>query len=79
MGIITTMGKFCYVECDEPNCSKKIEKSRSDETMVKELAYLCGWKNKGEQWICPTCSEKEKSKKKVKKAPRSPQKTAIEL
>ncbi len=80
MGIIRTMGKFCYVECDLPNCNKKME--HIDEKVLKELAKLCGWVNRGNQWICPVCAEKStlkttpsKKKKKSKKPAKSSQKT----
>jgi len=69
MGLITTMGKFCYIECDMLNCNKKIEKS--DETLLKELAHICGWEYRADQWICPTCTEKEKAKKKLKRSPKA--------
>lgn len=62
MGIIRTMGKFCYVECDLPNCNKKME--HIDEKILKELAKLCGWVNRGNQWTCPECSERTKKKRK---------------
>jgi hypothetical protein len=70
MGIIRTMGKFCYVECDLPNCNKKME--HIDEKVLKELAKLCGWMNRGTQWMCPECSErtKQQQKKKPTKSPR---------
>ena len=65
MSIIKTMGKFCYIQCDMQNCSKKIEKN--DEDTLQEFAKLCGWKIKGKQWICPSCLEKEQEKKKEAK------------
>ena len=69
MGIIRTMGKFCYVECDLPNCNKKME--HIDEKVLKELAKLCGWMNRGNQWMCPECAERTKQKrKKPTKSPR---------
>jgi len=69
MGIIRTMGKFCYVECDLPNCNKKME--HIDEKVLKELAKLCGWMNRGNQWMCPECAERAKQKrKKPTKSPR---------
>ena len=71
MGIIRTMGKFCYVECDLPNCNKKME--HIDEKVLKELAKLCGWMNRGNQWLCPECSER--TKKPRKKPARPSQKT----
>lgn len=55
MGLITTMGKFCYVECDAPNCSKKME--HIDLKILRELADLCGWQNSGDRWVCPQCAE----------------------
>jgi hypothetical protein len=63
MGIIRTMGKFCYVECDQSNCNKKIE--HIDEKVLKELAKLCGWMNRGNQWVCPGCAEETKKKRKT--------------
>jgi len=66
MGIVKTMGKFCYIQCDMQNCSKKIEKN--DENTLQEFARLCGWKSRGNQWTCPDCQEKEKGKKKDQKA-----------
>jgi hypothetical protein len=71
MGIIRTMGKFCYVECDQPNCNKKME--HIDEKVLKELAKLCGWMNRGNQWVCPGCAEE--TKKKRKKPTKSSRKT----
>ena len=62
MGIIRTMGKFCYVECDLPNCNKKME--HIDEKALKELARLCGWLYRTNQWICPQCAEQEKKRRK---------------
>ncbi len=75
MGIIRTMGKFCYVECDLPNCNRKME--HIDEKVLKELAKLCGWMNRGNQWICPECTAK--TKKKRKKPTKSSQKTDSSL
>ncbi len=68
MGLVTTMGKFCYIECDTLNCGKKIEKS--GENLLRELAYLCGWQSRGNQWVCPNCAEKEKAKRMVRRAAR---------
>lgn len=56
MGLVTTMGKYCFITCDGPHCSKKIEHLDTDQ--VKQLARLCGWERHGEQWICPACAEK---------------------
>jgi hypothetical protein len=75
MGIIRTMGKFCYVECDLPNCNKKME--HIDEKVLKELAKLCGWMNRGNQWMCPECAERNKPKR--KKPTKSSKKTGSSL
>jgi len=55
MGLITTLGKFCFIECDGLNCNKKIE--HIDIKLLKELSILCGWKKTGQQWLCPDCKE----------------------
>jgi len=62
MGIVQTMGGYCYIECDIQNCNKKVE--QNDEKALKQLAKLCKWENRGERWICPGCLEKEAQKKK---------------
>jgi len=62
VAVITTMGKFCYIECDSSNCNKKME--HNDLKMLKDLAKSCGWQNKGgDNWICPNCKELAKKKK----------------
>jgi len=61
MGLVRTMGTFCYVECDMRNCSKKYE--HIDEKLLNQMAMLCGWENRKGQWVCPECVEKEKPKK----------------
>jgi len=55
MGLIRTMGGFCYVECDTRNCNKKME--HVDEKLLRQLAGLCGWENRGTEWTCPTCAK----------------------
>ena len=65
MSMVKTMGKFCYIQCDIQNCGKKIEKN--DENTLAEFARLCGWKSRGNQWLCPGCQEKEKGKKREQK------------
>jgi hypothetical protein len=55
MGLIRTMGGFCFIECDTRNCTKKVE--HVDEKLLRELAVLCGWERRGNQWICPDCAE----------------------
>jgi rubredoxin len=54
MGLVTTMGKYCFVECDRPRCSKKIE--HVDPKTLKQLAGLCGWERIDDQWICVDCA-----------------------
>jgi rubredoxin len=53
MSLVTTMGKFCFIHCDGPDCSKKIE--HIDPEQAKQLARLCGWEKIAEQWMCPAC------------------------
>ena len=55
MGMVRTMGTFCYVECDTGNCRKKME--HVDERLLLQLAGLCGWEKRGNQWMCPNCVE----------------------
>ncbi len=55
MGLIKTMGKFCFIQCDMSGCNKKME--NYDEKMLKDLAIACGGMNKGDQWSCPSCKE----------------------
>ena len=61
MGIIRTMGGYCYIECDTQNCNKKVE--QNDEKALKQLAKLCNWENRGERWICPECLAKQAGQK----------------
>jgi len=53
MSLVTTMGKYCFVECDRPGCSKKIE--HVDPKALKQLVRLCGWERIDDQWICAEC------------------------
>ncbi len=61
MGMVRTIGRFCYVECDDANCNKKIE--NNDEGVLMQLAKMCDWKNTNTKWLCPDCIEKGKSAK----------------
>ncbi len=61
MGLVVTMGKFCFIQCDGQGCSKKME--NNDEKMLKDIAKTCGWTDKGDSWLCPSCSEKPGKKK----------------
>lgn len=56
MAIVTAPGRFCYLECDDPACGRKIYQYH--ERVVQELALLSGWKNLGASWRCPACAEK---------------------
>jgi hypothetical protein len=55
MGLIRTASRFCYIECDHWNCTKKME--HIDEKLLGQLARLCGWERKDNRWICPSCAE----------------------
>jgi hypothetical protein len=77
MGLIRTMGGFCYVECDTRNCTKKME--HIDERLLLQLAGLCGWEGRGDQWICPECVNKEKSRRRSGRPTKSKKKTVIQL
>jgi hypothetical protein len=65
MGLITTVGNYCYVQCDGRNCNKKME--HVDLKLLKDLAHLCGWENSGDRWTCPGCSEQAVQRKPSKK------------
>ncbi len=58
MGMIVTMQRFCYIECDTRGCGKKIEKN--DKETLQDFARVCGWLKKAGRWSCPECKEKEK-------------------
>ena len=55
MGVVTTSGNYCYVQCDRLNCNRKME--HVDLKLLKDLAKLCGWKRNADRWACPTCAE----------------------
>ena len=73
MGLIRSSGNFCYIECDMQNCTRKME--NVEERLLRRLARLCGWKSRGTQWICPTCSNI--SRRKPRKA--SPSESTVVL
>ena len=54
MSLTKTMGRYCFITCDGPDCSKKIE--HVDSEQVKQLARLCGWERTRDQWICADCA-----------------------
>ena len=77
MGLIRTMGGFCYVECDTRNCNKKME--HVDERLLRELAGLCGWESRGNEWICPECVKKEESSRRSGRPTKSKKKNVVQL
>ena len=56
MSLVTTMGRYCFIKCDGPDCARKIE--HVDPEQVKRLAGLCDWEGSGDQWMCPDCTER---------------------
>ena len=73
MSLVTTTGRYCFIKCDSPYCTKKIE--HVDPEQAKQLAGMCDWKKRGNQWICPDCAARlsEKApprKKKGRSGPR---------
>ncbi len=60
MSLITTMGKYCFIQCDAQDCTKKIE--HIDPEQVQQLVKLCGWEKIGDQWNCPDCKARRPSK-----------------
>jgi hypothetical protein len=65
MGLVTTVGNYCYVQCDRRNCNKKME--HVDLKLLKDLARLCGWERSDSQWTCTSCSEQPAESKPSKK------------
>ena len=65
MGLVTTVGNYCYVQCDRRNCNKKME--HVDLKLLKDLAQLCGWERSDDRWTCPGCSEQPEERKPSKK------------
>jgi len=50
-----------------------------DETLLRQLAGLCGWESRGNEWICPECVKKEKSGRPSGRAIKSKKKRVIQL
>ena len=75
MGLITTAGKYCYIQCDRRNCNRKME--HVDLNLLMDLAKLCGWKKDGNRWSCPDCVERVKLGKTAKSRER-PFRTTLE-
>jgi hypothetical protein len=62
MGLMTTGGKFCYIQCDERDCGKKVH--HYGEEILEQSARLLGWENRSNKWACPSCLEKRRKRKK---------------
>lgn len=62
MPMVKTMSNFCYLECDERNCNKKVE--HTNEQDLKTLAELIGWKKNHTHWFCPKCNTSHKANEK---------------
>lgn len=60
MGLVTTVGQYCYVQCDQRNCNRKME--HIDQALLKDLARLCGWKHNRGRWTCPACAQQSAPK-----------------
>lgn len=75
MSLITTAGKYCYIQCDRRNCNRKME--HVDLNLLKDLAKLCGWKKEGNRWSCPNCVERVRRGKAAKSKER-PLRKALE-
>jgi hypothetical protein len=72
MGLIRASGRFCYLQCDALNCNKKME--HFDKRTLRSLAKLCGWEERGDEWICWNCAEKPDGR--GKGSPKSKEKVA---
>lgn len=69
MGLVEGIWGYCYITCDRPNCTKRMDSGRC-ETLAT-VAKLCGWKKRGEHWICPECVKKEEEKRRLKSGRKS--------
>ena len=56
MGLTVTTGHYCFVRCDGPQCTKRIE--HSDEKALIRLVKLCEWEQRGNLWFCQNCAKK---------------------
>jgi len=54
MSLVKTMGRYCFIKCDGPDCTRKIEHIDPDQVM--QLAAMCNWERRGDQWVCPDCA-----------------------
>lgn len=75
MSLITTAGKYCYIQCDRRNCNRKME--HVDLNLLKDLAKLCGWKKDVNRWSCPDCVARVK-RGKAEKSGEKPFRTTLE-
>jgi hypothetical protein len=57
------------------NCGKKYE--HIDEKLLRQMTMLCGWENKKDEWTCPECVEKERSKKRPRRTAGARKKSEI--
>ena len=55
MGLTVTTGHYCFVRCDGPRCTKRIE--HSDEKALLRLVKLCNWEQRGNLWFCEDCAK----------------------
>ena len=69
MDLITTMGGLHILSCDGFDCNKKVE--THNEMTAKDVARLSGWKNKGDQWMCPTCGKRGETSNRLRITPKS--------
>ena len=76
MSLVTTTGKYCYIQCDRRNCNRKME--HVDLNLLKDLAKLCGWKKDANRWTCPECVERAR-RRKSPKSRQKPARTALEV
>ena len=56
MGLTVTTSHYCFVRCDGPRCTKRIE--QSDEKALIRLVKLCGWEQRGNLWFCEDCAKR---------------------
>ena len=75
MGLIRARENFCYIECDTPNCNRKME--HVDVKILLQVARLCGWERRGTEWICPECVKKEESFRKSGRRAKSKKKKKV--
>jgi hypothetical protein len=60
MGLAGAGRKFCYIQCDESDCGKKLH--HYSEEILNQSARLLGWENSRDKWACPSCTEKRRKR-----------------